>query len=255
MNLAKIPLNLKRVKDDPFGFITDKLIAFIANLLIPIPLAGEVVSQFKRPIMGILITFFIFGLFMITVVGTIFLSPLLLGSGVINSITSVFQNPFHIALDPSFGDTAVPKKNPFGGSGMLYSTVTAYFLDPAYYLQFGRNHNGVDMVPTQEYYKNSQTYKETHQVVIFATISGNVNQYVDQYGGETIEITNSDNTFKILYIHFSSMLVNSGTTVKAGTPVGIMGNTGFSTGDHVHYEVHIKDGSTWRAVNPLNYIQ
>ena len=255
MNVARIPINLKKVKDDPFGFITDKIIALIVNLLIPIPLAGEVVSQFKRPILGILITLFIFALFMITVVGTIFMSPVLIGSGVLKSISSVFQNPTNIALDSSFGDTAVPKKNPFGGNGMSYSVITAYFLDPAYYLQFGKNHTGVDMVPSQAYYTNSKTYKETHQVVIFATISGGVNQYVDQYGGETIEITNTDNTFKVLYVHFSSMLVNSGTTVKAGTPVGIMGDTGFSTGDHVHYEIHIKDGNTWRAVNPLNYIQ
>jgi len=255
MKAATIPLNIKRIKDDPLGFITDKIIALVVNLLIPIPLAGEIVTYLKRPIMGILVSLLIFALFMITVVGTIFMSPLLLGSSVLNSITSAFQNPSNIAMDTSFGDTAVPKKSPFGGSGMSYLTVTAYFLDPAYYLQFGRNHIGVDMVPTQEYYKNSQTYLDNHRVVVFSTISGSVNQYVDQYGGETVEITNGDNTFKVLYVHFSATLVNSGDSIKSGTPVGIMGDTGFSTGDHVHYEVKIKDGSSWRAVNPLNYIQ
>lgn len=255
MNIAKIPLNLNKVKNDPLGFITDKIIAFIANFLIPIPLSGEIIAKFKRPFMGLLVTLVIFALFMVTVVGTIFLSPLLLGSNVIENISSLFQNPSDIAIDTSFGDTAVPKKNPFGGSGLSYSTITAYFLDPSYYLQFGRNHTGIDMVPSEEYYKNSQTYQDTHQVVIFATISGSVNQYVDQYGGETVEITNSDKTFKVLYIHFSTILVDNSTKIKSGTPIGIMGNTGFSTGDHVHYEVRIKDGNSWRAVNPLEYIQ
>jgi hypothetical protein len=256
MNVAKIPLSLKKIKDDPFGFLIDKIIALVVNLLIPLPLAGDLVAQFKKPIMGLLVTLLIFALFMVTIVGTIFMSPFLLGSGVLKSITSAFQPDIAgIAPDTSFVDTGVPKRNPFGGSGMSYSTVTAYFLDPNYYLQFGRNHTGVDMVPTSEYYKSSKTYQGTHKVVAFATISGSVNHYIDQYGGETVEITNAENTFKVLYVHFSLTLVDSGMSVKAGAPVGIMGDTGFSTGDHVHYEIHIKDGSTWRAVNPLNYIQ
>ncbi len=256
MNVVKVPLRLKKIKDDPLGFISDRIVAFIVNLLIPIPLAGEIVVLFKRPIMGLLVTFIIFALFMTTVIGTIFMSPLLLTSGFLKTFISAFQpNPSDIPPDTSFADTGVPGRNPFGGVGMGYSTVTAYFLDPSYYLQFGRNHTGVDMVPTSEYYKNSQTYEQTRKVVAFATISGSVNHYIDGYGGETVEITNAENTFRVLYVHFSLTLVDSGASVKAGSPVGIMGDTGFSTGNHVHYEIHIKDGDGWRAVNPLNYIQ
>jgi hypothetical protein len=255
MNVAKAVVSAKRVKDDPFGFLVDKLLAIIANLLIPFPLAGELVMQFKHPLMGMLMSLVVFALLMVTVVGTIVMSPLLVGSGVLKSISSAFENPTNIAIDESFSDTAVPKKCPFGGNGMAYASITAYFLDPGYYLQFGRNHTGVDMVPAQEYYSGSKTYQDTHQVVVFATISGSVSHYVDQYGGEIVEITNTDNSFRILYDHFSRVLVDNGATIRAGTPVGIMGDTGFSTGDHVHYEVKIKDGDTWRAVNPLNYIQ
>lgn len=255
MNVAKVALSVKRAKDDPFGFLVDKLLAVIANLLIPFPLAEDIVVQFKRPLMGMLMSLVVFALLMVTVVGTIVMSPILVGSGVLKSITSVFENPTNIAIDESFGDTAVPKKCPFGGNGMAYASITAYFLDPGYYLQFGRNHTGVDMVPAQTYYANNKTYQETNQVVVFATISGSVSHYVDQYGGEIVEITNTDNSFKVLYDHFSRVLVDNSMVIRAGTPVGIMGDTGFSTGDHVHYEVKIKDGDTWRAVNPLNYIQ
>jgi murein DD-endopeptidase MepM/ murein hydrolase activator NlpD len=255
MNITKIVTTLSKVVNDPLQTISDKVVAFIVNLIVPFSVPKEVIAAFKRPLMGLVVTLAIFALFMITIVGTIFMSPLLLGSSILDSIASASQNTSNFASDTSFAETTVPKNNPFGGVGMAYSTVTSYFLDPAYYLQFGRNHPGIDMVPSQEYYDNSKTYKETHQVVIFATINGSVRQYVDQYGGETVEITNPENTFKVLYIHFSRILADSGTAVKAGMPVGIMGDTGFSTGDHVHYEIQIKDGSTWRSVNPLNYIQ
>jgi murein DD-endopeptidase MepM/ murein hydrolase activator NlpD len=256
MKVAKLPLQLNRIKDDPFGFFIDKIIAFIVNLLIPLPLAGDLVAQFKKPIACLLITLLIFFLFMLTVIGTIFMSPVILGSNILTNITSVSDsNNSNIPSDSSFGDTQVPRKNPFGGTGMSYTTVTSYFLDPGYYLQFGKQHPAIDLVPSLAYYENSQTYKETHKVAIFATISGSVIHYIDGYGGETVEITNTDNTFKVKYIHFSFVLVDNGNIVRSGTPIGIMGDTGFSTGDHVHYEIRIKDGNTWRAVNPLSYIQ
>jgi len=186
--------------------------------------------------------------------GTIFMSPLIVSSGYWQQITNLFaQNPSDIAIDTNFSQTSTPRQNPLGGSSLSYSTITAYFLDSEYYLRFGRNHTGIDMVPSDSYYKNSATYKETGKVVVFATVNGSVSHYIDQYGGETIEITSSNGDYKAVYIHFSSVLVTPGT-VTAGTPIGIMGGTGFATGDHVHYEIKIKDGNTYRAVNPLNYI-
>ena len=53
------------------------------------------------------------------------------------------------------------------------------------------------------------------------------------------------------YGHLSSILVAPGTRVKRGQLVGLMGSTGRSTGNHLHYEVRI-DG---RAVNPIPFLQ
>ncbi len=53
------------------------------------------------------------------------------------------------------------------------------------------------------------------------------------------------------YGHLSSIVVAPGTRVKRGQLIGLMGSTGRSTGNHLHYEVRI-DG---RAVNPVPFMQ
>lgn len=53
-----------------------------------------------------------------------------------------------------------------------------------------------------------------------------------------------------VYGHLSRLLVTPGQKVERGTPIGLVGNTGRSTGYHLHYEVRI-DG---RSVNPLPFL-
>ena len=55
--------------------------------------------------------------------------------------------------------------------------------------------------------------------------------------------------FKTLYGHLSKFEVKVGQKVKRGTKIGEVGNTGLSTGPHLHYEV-IKNN---QKVNPVNY--
>lgn len=52
------------------------------------------------------------------------------------------------------------------------------------------------------------------------------------------------------YGHLSKLAVAAGAEVKRGDVIGYVGNTGRSTGYHLHYEVH-QDG---RAVDPLPFI-
>ena len=51
--------------------------------------------------------------------------------------------------------------------------------------------------------------------------------------------------------HLSAMNVKEGQRVQRGDLIGLSGNTGYSTGPHLHFGVK-KNASTW--VNPLNYI-
>jgi murein DD-endopeptidase MepM/ murein hydrolase activator NlpD len=54
-----------------------------------------------------------------------------------------------------------------------------------------------------------------------------------------------------LYGHCHQLLVREGEHVRRGDTIARMGNTGMSTGDHLHFEVHV-DGA---AVDPLDYLR
>jgi murein DD-endopeptidase MepM/ murein hydrolase activator NlpD len=67
--------------------------------------------------------------------------------------------------------------------------------------------------------------------------------------GRTIEIEHG-NGITTLFGHLSKIYVKVGQTVNRGEKIGLMGNTGMSTGPHVHYEVRIHD----QPVNPKPYL-
>ena len=56
---------------------------------------------------------------------------------------------------------------------------------------------------------------------------------------------------RTLYAHNSKLLVRGGQWVEQGQVISLSGNTGNSTGPHLHFEVQING----QAVNPLNYIE
>lgn len=53
-----------------------------------------------------------------------------------------------------------------------------------------------------------------------------------------------------LYCHCSEVLVEEGTIIRAGETIALVGNTGWSTGPHLHFEIH-RNGST---IDPLSVI-
>lgn len=60
----------------------------------------------------------------------------------------------------------------------------------------------------------------------------------NKYNGNFIEITNGKVITK--YAHLDSVSIKNGSNVKAGDVIGKMGETGYATGPHLHFEVVVE---------------
>ncbi|WCR03974.1 peptidoglycan DD-metalloendopeptidase family protein [Paracoccus saliphilus] len=104
--------------------------------------------------------------------------------------------------------------------------------------RWGRMHEGVDMAgPT-----GTPVYATGDGVISFA---GRQSGY-----GNLIKVTHELGT-ETRYAHLSRIRVKQGQRVSQGELIGDMGNTGRSTGPHLHYEVHMNG----RAVDPMRFIK
>lgn len=81
----------------------------------------------------------------------------------------------------------------------------------------------------------------------YVVTAGSVSGY-----GNFIMIKHS-NSLYTCYGHLNSFEVKAGQTVKRGQRIAISGNTGVTTGPHLHFEVRT-NGTSSSKVNPLMYI-
>jgi murein DD-endopeptidase MepM/ murein hydrolase activator NlpD len=63
-------------------------------------------------------------------------------------------------------------------------------------------------------------------------------------------VINHGNGLETAYAHLGSFAVSQGEYVEQGQVIGYVGLTGYTTGYHLHFEVHLNG----QIVNPLNYL-
>lgn len=96
-------------------------------------------------------------------------------------------------------------------------------------IRHGRNHNGTDID------------LETGDTV-YAAFDGRIRYSQLHSGGfGKLVIVRHYNGLETYYAHLSRLLVAPNQVVKAGDPIGLGGNTGRSTGSHLHFEVRFYD--------------
>lgn len=83
---------------------------------------------------------------------------------------------------------------------------------------------------------------------IIAPADGSVEKVAYQRGGAGHYIVlRHGREYQTIYMHLSKSLVKPGQSIKRGQRIALSGNTGISTGPHLHYEFHING----RPVNPM----
>lgn len=70
--------------------------------------------------------------------------------------------------------------------------------------------------------------------------------------GLTVILRHTDNLHSTLYGHLSQIFVQPGQVVKQGTVIALVGNTGNSTGPHLHFEVQRWTDQGWVALDPIH---
>ncbi|MCO6545884.1 MAG: murein DD-endopeptidase MepM [Gilliamella sp.] len=95
-------------------------------------------------------------------------------------------------------------------------------------------HNGVDFAVS----RGTPVLSVGNGEVVIAKYSGSAGNYIAIRHGRQYMTT---------YMHLDKILVKPGQQVEQGDKIGLSGNTGRSTGPHLHFELHINN----KPVNPL----
>jgi len=103
-------------------------------------------------------------------------------------------------------------------------------------LGYYRPHQGIDIISDQG-------------TPVYATADGSVEFAGRESGLGLMVAINHGYAIKTMYGHLSKILVREGQMVKRGDLIARSGNTGLSTGPHLHYEIRVNGV----AHNPFDY--
>lgn len=108
------------------------------------------------------------------------------------------------------------------------------------------DHHGIDIALPGGALAGAPIVASAAGEVIISRYSSSAGNWIILYHG---------NSTYTVYMHCQKLLVSAGDTVKQGETIGLVGNTGWSTGAHLHFEVRVGGFSTSAySRNPLNYV-
>lgn len=143
------------------------------------------------------------------------------------SESEIFTEDYNSSNIPSSKNIDVSKY----AMPVKHRVVNSHF---GYRKQFGRQHKGTDL-------------KANIGDTVYAAFTGKVRlTKFERNGYGFYIIVRHDNGLETYYAHLSKFLVKENQYVKAGTPIALSGNTGRSTGPHLHFETRFMG----KAINP-----
>lgn len=162
---------------------------------------------------------------------------------VIAVLTVAFQVP-----GPSTGET------PGTVSGGMYSMdgIPSIFPLPDQYLDritWRFNEKAIHPVSKKETVHQGIDIAAPLGTPVVATAGGTVIKAANLTGWGNFVLVEHSDGYATVYAHMETLRVSPGETVRKGALLGTVGNTGQSTGPHLHYEVLKGD----RHVNPSDY--
>ncbi|AZM94978.1 peptidoglycan DD-metalloendopeptidase family protein [Vreelandella venusta] len=144
-----------------------------------------------------------------------------------NATDSNFYTPEGSSLDPAFS------RYPFEGNYRLSSNFNPRRKHPV----TGRisPHNGTD-------------FAMPIGTPVIAPANGRVEKVGNHHAAGRYIVVRHDNGYQTRYLHLSRPLVSEGARIEMGERIALSGNTGRSTGPHLHYEVIVNN----TPVNAMN---
>jgi murein DD-endopeptidase MepM/ murein hydrolase activator NlpD len=136
-----------------------------------------------------------------------------------------------------------------------YRITQQFGANPDYYAQFGLpGHDGVDIAASV----GMPYYSAAPGIVTWSSNKRPSNPTEDSNYGYHVRISHNDN-YQTIYAHASPDLrVGEGDTVSAGQLLGFSGNTGNSTGYHLHFGMKRPPGASgwpYNLIDPWPYLQ
>ena len=113
------------------------------------------------------------------------------------------------------------------------------------------NHNWHETGPYWSNWHTGTDFSVPCGTTVYAAHAGTIEIDTTQgwAGPQLVKVTTGAGSLTTWYAHMQTVTVSRGQTVAAGEPIGQVGKEGNVSGCHLHFEVHLKNGSIYGSDN------